>query len=172
MKGEPLGVLPFRPAVGVAAHQGDGATAGCLEEVVVGEDQRVLAVGLEDAALDQPLTPLLAALRQGWRGGETAHGACEHNETLWGVITAAVDTGASAAAEEQFSLLCGGGGGGEGIKERETEAGDEGVPRLEDLQAFRCQGSRGVGLAAAVAVLLHEALRQADLLEGMPFIFF
>jgi hypothetical protein len=40
---------------------------------------------LEDAALDQPLTPLLAALRQGWRGGETTHGAREHNETLWGV---------------------------------------------------------------------------------------
>ncbi len=26
-----------------------------------------------------------------------------------------------------------------------------------------------MGLAAAVAVLLHEALRLADLLEGMPF---
>jgi len=130
------------------------------------------SVGLVDAALDQPLTPLLAALRQGWRGGETAHGAREHDETFWGVTTAAVDTGAGAAAEEQFSLLCGGGGGGEGIKERETEAGDEGVPRLEDLQTFRCQGRRGVGFTAAVAVLLHEALRLADLLKGMPFIFF
>jgi hypothetical protein len=29
-----------------------------------------------------------------------------------------------------------------------------------------------VGLAAAVAVLLHEALRLADLLKGMPVIFF
>ena len=70
------------------------------------------------------------------------------------------------------SLLCGEGGGGEAINERKAEAGDEGVSRLEDLQAFRCQGGRGMGLTAAVAVLLHEALRQADLLEGMPFIFF